>query len=301
MQRKSISSCFFEFRQTRIKSLCQQDFKDTVMLAKKQFRKNLNAIRKRMRFSFSSMFDQVKIISYFKSVDKSNFTSIKSIKFSTFINCFNSTSRFCLSINRTTKTSQYRRIAIDETFDLKIQQKIKNCFSFRFFEQEYIVVADVDYINKDIRVKTSLTNARKYNSIKSSIKSTEKLKFNIFSSKFNSTFRFRSSVNQDARISHIDFTSCRLFKFFKFVVFINSLNSTFRFSLSINHDSVMSQMLISMSSRINFLRALINQQVVYVSITRFSVAFRQRYLVSSTHSHRHLDIRVETTLKKKER
>ena len=169
-------------------------------------------------------------------------------------NCFNSTSRFCSSVNRVTEISQYRRIAIDETFDLKIQQKIKNCFSFRFFEQKYIVVADVDYINKNIRVETLLTNAKKYNSIKSSIKSIEKLKFNIFNNKFNSTFRFRLSINQDAEISHIDFISCRSFKFFKFVVFINSLNSTFRFSLSINHDSIISQMLISMSSRIDFLR-----------------------------------------------
>ena len=57
MQKKSIFSCFFESRQTRIKSLCQQNFKNTIMLARKQFKKNLNAIRKRMRFSFFSMFD----------------------------------------------------------------------------------------------------------------------------------------------------------------------------------------------------------------------------------------------------
>ena len=44
IQKKSTSSCFFESRQTRIKSLRQRDFKNTIMLAKKQFRRNLNAI-----------------------------------------------------------------------------------------------------------------------------------------------------------------------------------------------------------------------------------------------------------------
>ena len=64
-----IFSCFFEFRQTRIKSINQQNSKDIIMLARKQFKKNLNEIRKRMRFSFFSMFDQIKIINCFKFVD----------------------------------------------------------------------------------------------------------------------------------------------------------------------------------------------------------------------------------------
>ena len=254
IQKKSTFSCFSEFRQLcqiRIKSIdSQKNLKDSIMFAKKQFRKRWNIIHKWMRFS---MFNQIQIINYFKSVSQSNFTSIKSIKFSTFINCFNSTFRFCFSVNQITKTSQYQRIAIDETSDLKIRQKIKNCFSFRFFEQEYIVVADVDHTKKNIRVETSLTNARKYNSIKSSIKLFKsfklfrKFKFNVFSSKFNSTSRVCSSVNQDARTSHIAFdeilnsTSYRSFKFFKFAVFINSFNSTFRFCSSVNQTIKTSQ------------------------------------------------------------
>ena len=191
-------------------------------------------------------------------------------------------------------------------------------------QQEYIVATNVYHINKNIHVETSLTNAKKYNSIKSAIKlfksfkSFNKFKFNIFSSKFNSTSRicflinqvarisqyqhiaidstsrFCFSVNQITKTSYIDFTSCRSFKVFKFVVFVNSFNSTFRFSLSVNHDSLK-------LSRIDFLRVLINQQIIYVLITRVFVVFRQRYLVSSTFLHKHLDIRVETTLRKKKR
>ena len=304
-QKKSTFSCFFEFRQfrqihqTRIKSLRQRDFKNTIMFARKQFKRNLNAIRKKMRFSFSSMFDQIQIINYFKFADQSNF---KSIKFNTFINCFNSTSRFCFSINRTAETSQYQQIAID-------------AMSFRFFEQEYIVVADVYHINKNIRVETSLTNARKYNSIKSSIKlfkshkSFKKLKFSIFSNKFNFNNKFNStsricfSVNQVAETSqyqHIAIDKIKLFKSLKFVVFINSFNSTFRFSLSINYDSIISQILILISSRIDFFRVSINQ-MIYVSINSRFRRFKQRYLVSSTFSHKHLNIRVETTLRKKKK
>ena len=179
------------------------------MLARKQFGKSLNAIRKKMRFSFFSIFDQIKIINYFKFADQSNSTSIKSIKFNIFINCFNSTSRVCFSINQNARISH---IALDKT---------------------------------------------------------------------------------------LSSTLCRSFKFFKFVVFINSFNSTLHFSLSVNHNSIMSQMLISISSRIHFFRVLINQQMIYVSIIRFSVAFKQRYFVSSMSSYRHLNIRVETTLKEK--
>ena len=268
-QKKSIFSCFSEFRQSRqtrqicIKSLRQRNSKNTIMLAKKQLKKNLNTIRKRMRFSFFSMFNQIQIISYFKFVDQSNF---KSIKFNTFINCLNSTFRFCSSVNRTAKTSQYQQIAID-------------AMSFRSFEQEYIVVANVYYINKNIRVETSLTKTKKYNSIKSSIKlfkshkSFRKLKFNIFNNKLNSISRICSSINQVAETSqyqHIAIDKIKLFKSLKSVVFISSFNSTLRFSLSINHE--ISQTLISMSSRIDFFRASINQ-MIYVSIIRFSYRF----------------------------
>ena len=287
IQKKSIFSCFSEsrqFRQTRIKSIdSQENLKNSIMLAKKQFRKSLNAIRKRMRFSFFSMFDQIKIINYFKFVDQ----SFKSFKFNVFINCFCSISRICFSVNRVTEISQYQNIAIDEIFDLETQQKIKNCFLSRSFEQEYIVVADVDYIKKDIRVETLLTNAKKYNynSIKSSIKlfkslkSFRKFKFSIF----NSISRVCSSVNQLAETSqyqHIEidkikslksFKSIKLLKSLNSAAIINSLNSTFLFSLSVNHDSLI-------SSRIDFLRALINQ-MIYVSINSRFRRFRQRYIV----------------------
>ena len=145
-------------------------------------------MHKRMRFL---MFNQIKIINYFKSVDQ----SFKSFKFSAFINCFCSTFGVYFSVNRTAETSQYQQIAIDETFDLKNQQKIKNCFSLNEFRQKYIVVADLYHTNKNIRLETSLTNARKYNSVKSSNKSIEKFKFSIFNSRFNSTSRFRFSFN----------------------------------------------------------------------------------------------------------
>ena len=336
IQKKSTFSCFSESRQsrqTRIKSIDRQEsMKDSIMLAKKQFIKSLNAIRKRMRFSLSSMFDQIQIINYFKFADQSNSTSIKSIKFSTFINCFNSTSRVCFSINQDAKTSH---IAFETNFTSLIKSRIKTRASIDSSESKYLVAADVDHINKDIRVETSLTNARKYNSIKS-LKSFKKLKFSIFSSRFNSTSRVCSSFNQDARTSHIDFTSCRSFKSIKFSTFINclnstsrvcfsvnqvaeiqqyqhiaidkvklfkslksaaiisSLNSTFRFSLSVNHDS-----LNSIPSRIDFLRALINQQMIYASILASS-SFRTRVHRCRRRSHRDLDIRVETTLKERE-
>ena len=281
------------------------------------FRRNLNAIRKRMRFSLFSMSDQIQITNYFKSVDQSNSTSIKSIKFSLFISCFCSTSRLCSSVNRITETSQHQHIAIDETSSLKIKQKLKFdvfinnsnstsrvCSSINqnarishiasevnftslitstktsnletqqrikirasvdSSKSRYLVAADVDHTNKNIRVETSLTNAREYNSIKSSIKSTEK------------------------------------FKSIKFNIFISCLNSTSRFCSSVNHDSIM-------SFQIDFFRALINQQVVYVSIAQFSYRFSYQLaslsLQTTIHrcrrrSHKHINIRVETTLKKK--
>ena len=270
IQKKLIFSFFFEFRQIRIKSLRQRDFKDTIMIAKKQFKKNLNAIRKRMRFSFFSMFDQIKIISYFKFVDQ----SFKSFKFNAFINCFCSTFRIYFSVNRTAETSQYQQIAIDETSN---QRKFKS-FEMQLLctsQQKYIVATNVYHINKNIRVETLLTNAKEYNSIKSliklfkSLKSFRKLKFSIFSNKLNSTSRVCFSINQVAEISqyqHIAIDKIRLLKSLKFIVIINSFNSTLRFSLSVNYDSLM-------SSRIDFFRVLINQQMIYVSITRFSYRF----------------------------
>ena len=237
IQKKSIFSCFSESRQTRIKSLCpQENLKNSIKIAKKQFRKKWNIIHKRVR---SSMSDQIKIINYFKSADQSNSTSIKSIKFNTFISCLNSTSRVCYSVNQNAKISH---IALETNFTSLIKSRIKIRASIDSSKSRYLVAADVDHSIKDIRVETSLTDAKKYNSIKSSIKS-----------------------------------SIKRFKSLKFVVFINSLNSTFRFSLSVNHDSVMSQMLISISSRIDFLRALINQ-MIYVSINSRFRRFRQRYI-----------------------
>ena len=153
--------------------------------------------------------------------------------------------------------------------------------SFCTFQQKYIVVVNVDYININIRVETTLTNAKKYNSIKSSIKSIEKFKFNNFNNKFNSTSRVYFSINQIVEISqyqYIAIDKIKLFKSFKFVVFINSFNSTFRFSLSINHDSIMSQILISISSRIDFFDFLINQ-MIYVSINSRFRRFKQWYIV----------------------
>ena len=322
------------------------------MLARKQFKKNLNAIHKRMRFS---MFNQIQIINYFKSIDQSNSTSINSRKFSLFINNFNSTSRFCSSVNRITKTSQHQHIAIDEISNLKIQQKLKFdvfinnlnstsrvCFSINqnaeilhiafeanftslikstkasnlkiqqkikirvsidSSESKYLVAANIDHINKNIRVETLLTNAKEYNSIKSSIKSIEKfksIKFNIFINCFNSIFRICFSINQNKIKSLKPFKLIKLFKSLKFAVIISSLNSTFRFSLSVNHDSLI-------SSRINFLRVLINQ-VIYVSIIRISYRFSYQLAFLSfqttihrcrRRSHKHLNIRVETTLKER--
>ena len=237
---------------------------------------------------------------------KSSINSTKKLKFSIFSNRFNSTLRIDFSINQVAETSQHEHIAIDETSSLKTQQKIKNCFSSRSFEQEYIVVTNVDHTTKDIRVETSLTNARKYESVKSLIKSDKlikKLKFRIFNNKFSSTSRVCFSVNQIAETSHIaldeilNSTSYRSFKSLKFAIIITSLNSALRFSLSVNHDSIMSQMLISMFSRIDFLRVLINK-VTYVSILAF---FRTMIHHCRRRFYTHLDIRVETTLKKTEK
>ena len=178
------------------------------------------------------MSDQIQIINYFKFADQSNSTSIKSNKFNTFINCFNSTFRICFSINQDAKISH---IAFETNFtsliksikasSLKTQQRIKIRVSINSSKSKYFVAANVNHINKNIRVETSLTNARKYNSIKSSIKSSFK-SFKSFKSvvvinSFDSTFRFCSSVNQIAETSHIafdvisNFTSYQLIKSFK--------------------------------------------------------------------------------------
>ena len=167
---------------------------------KKRFKKNLNYIQKRMRFSMS---DQTQITSYFKSVDQSNFTSINSFKSSSFISCscFCSTSRVFFSINQVTRTSQYQHIAIDAISNLMIQRRFKTS------RQEYMIDANVDHINKDIHVERFLTIAKEFKaSIKASIKSADSSKIKRFKSSFLiscfcSTFRFYSSVNQTTETS----------------------------------------------------------------------------------------------------
>ena len=189
-----------------------------------------------MRFS---MFNQIQIINYFKFVDQSNSTSIKSIKFNTFISCFNSTFRICFSINQITKTSQ---IAIDAISNLKNRFKLKTFKTklFRFFEQKYIVVVDINYINKNIRVETSLTNAKKYNSIKLSIKRFKSFKSVVFINSFDSTSRFCFSINQDAKTSHIafetNFTSLIKSKI-KTRVSIDSLKSRYFVAADVDHNN----------------------------------------------------------------
>ena len=255
------------------------------MFAKeKRFKKSLNIIHKRIR---SSMFDQTQIINYFKSVDQSNFTSIISFKSSSLINSLCSTLQSCSSVNRAAKTSQYQHIAIDHISNLENKSKIK----MQSFKQKYFVDVDVTHTNINIRVETSLTKAKKYNLIKTSIKSfksvnlLKKLKSSIYIDESNSTSRVCLSINQDVRTSHIaldkimsltsseSIKSVKLIKSLKSVVFVNSLCSTLRFSLSVNHDLVTSQTLIAISSLLQALRALIKQLI------RVFVVFEQRYLV----------------------
>ena len=172
-----------------------------VMFAEKRFRKSLNYIHKRMRFSMS---DQIKIINYFKFVDQSNFTSINSFKSSSLISCSRSTSRVFFSVNQVTRTSQYQHIAIDAISNLKIQRRLKT------FRQEYMIDADVIHINEDNCVERSSTITKKVNAIKSSIKSSIKsvysskikwLKSSSLISCFCSTFRLCSSFNQTTKFS----------------------------------------------------------------------------------------------------
>ena len=100
-----ISSQSFVFSQQKSHTLkiymIVKDF--LIKFAEKRFKKSKNNIHKRMCFS---MFDQT--FDYFKFVDQSNFTSIKSFKsfkFAVFINCFCSTSRFYFSVNRTEESN----------------------------------------------------------------------------------------------------------------------------------------------------------------------------------------------------
>ena len=118
-----------------------------VMFAKKQFKKNLNIIQKRINFS---MFRQIQI-------DQLNFISINSFKSNVFINCFNSTFRICFSINRTTNISQYCHIAIDTISNIMIQSKIEFYVFVKQFKQKNIVIINNNNINKNNRVETSLT------------------------------------------------------------------------------------------------------------------------------------------------
>ena len=189
------------------------------MFAKKKFKKSLNIIHKRMRFSRFSIFDQTQITSYFKSVSQ----SFNSIKFNAFSSSFCSTSRICFSVNSAAKIPQYQNVAINETSN---QQRFKafEIQSFCTFQQEYMTAADVDHINKNIRVRTPLQKTRKYNLIISSIKSLIK------------------SV-----------------KSFKIAVFISCFSSALRISLSVNHDSITPQILLAISSLLQVLRALIKQ------------------------------------------
>ena len=193
---------------------------------------------------------------------------------------FSSAPRAYSPANPDARTPQ---IAIDVISSLKsrLKSKTSTTKSSRSFGQEYIVVADVHHTNKSIRVGTSLTNAEECNSVKSSIKSVEKfksIKFSTFISCLSSAFRVCFSVNQVAgtpQYQHIEIDKVKLLKSFKSVKLLKSLNSaaiissfssTFRFSLSINYDSLI-------SSRIDFLRALINQ-MIYASINLCLRRFR---------------------------
>ena len=125
------------------------------------------------------------------SIKSADSSKIKRLKSSSLISCFCSTSRFYSSVNQTAETSQYQRIAIDQTSNLENQSKIK----MQSFRQKYLVDADVIHINSDIRVETTLTELKKYKSIKSLIKSFKsvklfkKLKFSTRIDEFNSTLR----------------------------------------------------------------------------------------------------------------
>ena len=135
--------------------------------------------------------------------------------------------------------------------------------SSRFFEQEYLVDADVIHINLNIRVETTLTKTKKYKSIKSLIKSIK-------------TFK--------------------LFKSFKSIVFINSFCLTFRLSLSINQVLITSQIIVFFASFDTRQYQTIDLLVKISRLRRSQTSISRR----RCRSHRNLDIRVETTLKERE-
>ena len=91
--------------------------------------------------------------------------------------------------------------------------------SFCTFQQKYIIVVNVDHININVRVETTLTHAKEYEMIKSSIKSfklSKKFKFNIFSNNFNSTFRISLSINHDKIMSQTLLSS--FFQIFRILI-----------------------------------------------------------------------------------
>ena len=262
---------------------------------KKRFKKSLNIIHKRMN---SSMSDQIKITSYFKSVDQSSSTSINSFKSSSLISCSRSTSRVFFSVNQIARTSQYQHIANDAISNLKIQRR------FKVFKQEYIADADVIHINENIRVERFSTITKEVNVVKSSIKSADSskikwLKSNSLTSELCSTLRIYLSINQVARTSHITIDanltykllikSLKSSKSFKSVVFINSLNSTFRLCSSVNRTAKISQ----------YQHIEIDQTSNLEDESKIKTqSLRQKYLVDADVIHINIDIRVETTLTK---
>ena len=101
----SFQSSIFSFQKSYITSKSYMIMNDLFVMferQKKKFKKNLNIIHKRMRFS---MFDQTQIINYFKFADQLNFISIKSSIFDVFVNSFCSTFRICFSINESVEIS----------------------------------------------------------------------------------------------------------------------------------------------------------------------------------------------------
>ena len=159
----------------------------------------------------------------------------------------------------------------------KDSTKIQICCLYQFTQLDVS-----NLLSNQSRCKNFAYCARKtLNS--TSYRSFKFFKFVVFINSFNSSSRVCFSVNQIAKISqyqHIEidkikslksFKSIKLFKSLNSVAIISTFNSTFRFSLSINHDSLI-------SSRIDFLRALINQ-IIYVSINSRFRRFRQRYIV----------------------
>ena len=181
---------------------------------------------------------------------KLSIKSIEKLKFNIFSSRFNSTSRVYFSINQNAKnlhiafeinfTSLIKSI---KTLNLKTQQKIRIRVSIDLLKSKYFIVVDINYINRNIRVETSLTNAKRYNSNKSSIKRFKSFKFVVFINSFNSTSRFCSSINQTAEIQqhqHIaidEASSLKIQQKFKFSIFNNNFNSTFRVCFSVNQDA----------------------------------------------------------------